>query len=531
MFFSPLGHRYRELLALGLAYNNIGFLCLGAPIAATSGAGADFAANTLNDVCMKARLRIAALAPLRVHPQFALPLLRSCIATGFTHLLRTFDYGPVLLQAAASFDAAILAGFFTILDVPPDRLTPTELHCATSQIRLPLSLSGLGLRSMVDVAACAYVTMFNTHMPLVTARLADFGTAVPPAFSTPYEAAIRRLRALGPKFDAATLRAAMGQRALSALVDEQSLATLLVYIRRLPKASVPERFCVTNCARLLSLAASAGKKGSATRGASQLSFGWLTVRPVLHGLHAFGAGSFRFCLFFRLGLPPCWAATIVNATICRGDQCSAHLDRCWHHYLACPSSSRARTILHDALNAFFARWCLRAKVSVTVDPHGTVSFSDRRPGDTILRGQLDWVGSGGTFDVALFLDFVVPHPCVATHTRGGASRFAGSAAFSAEKSKRAGFRLCMGGITEPASFRPIALETYGLLGASAANTFWGIARQIVARTPSTMALEDKAARSAAKGVLRSFYTDMSCVLNQNLYTLFRTRSTAADAGS
>jgi hypothetical protein len=529
MFYVPNNHRHRQLSDLGLVRNDAGFLCLGAPFASSTPAGILFVTKAFANVTATARLRIAALAPLRAHPQFSLPLLRSCISTGFSHLLRTYDFGPTILSAAAAFDAAILDGFFGILDISPSQLTAPELHCVTSQIHLPLRMSGLGLRAMTDVAACSYITMFNTHQALVSTRLADYGLLPTPAFSAPYEAAIRHLSARGGQFEAATLRAAPCQHALTALVDDSLLCGLLTYLLRLPKAEAPPDFQASMSARLLSLCASAGKHGSASRGASQLSYGWLTVRPVLSGAHAFGPGSFRCCLLFRLGLPPCWAAAIANATTCRGGVCSAALDRAWHHYLACPSSAGARTALHDALNLLFADWCRKAKVSVSVDPRGTVLFCDRRPGDTILRGQLDWLGSGGTCDVALFLDFVIAHPCAASHIKKGSDRFAGSAALSQERVKRSRFKACLPSIPEAAAYRPMAAETYGLGGASMLNTLYGVARQIVARTPATMGLDDKAAKSATKAVLRSFCTDFSCCLNKNLYSLFLKRSFAGTA--
>ena len=275
-------------------------------------------------------------------------------------------------------------------------------------------------------------------------------------------------------------------------------------------------------ARLFSLSASPGKKRAILPGACVPTYGWLIAHPS-KGLPA---QPFLFAMLFRLGLPPSLASFFANVTKCGGGRCSADLDEAWHHFLTCKSFSAARIRLHDALNKFFADWVRAyAKLNVEVDLTGNVAGTQQRPGDSILRGQIDWLGDGGTFDIALFIDFVLPHAGDTHANAHGAKRMAGRAAAWSENDKRVNFEKCRPGIQEPCTFRPFALETCGFVGPSMANTLLGISTQIVSRSRGPI-LDEAKKKKAAKRVLRAFYSDLSVQLYGQLYVVFA-RSAAA----
>jgi hypothetical protein len=394
------------------------FDILGSPIG-----DLQFCSERVERLCVANEKLLARIVDLG-DPQAALHLLRTCASFNkFVYLARTTP--PSLIQQALGrCDEEIREAFASLAALQvSDR--------AWEQCQLSLSRGGLGLRSMVQHCAAAFVTSHIAALPdVVTSHLA---------------AAVDILNAqLEGKLGADPLDRLMlqppSQRDLSSRIDSLGAKSLLQDCTR---------------ADLLRLSALAAPRSAA----------WLMAMPCRGPLDlTLSPDQMQVALQLRLGLPLAGPADSCPV-------CSKTLDIFGHHSLTC-SRSDSRVTRHNRLrDALF--WLLAAAGMSPQKEQGSFEEDRTRPADVLVP---DWkLGKSGAFDIT------VVSPLTSTLLSGAGGNDAVTPAelrkHEENDAKCADLHwLCV----------PLAVDSYGQWGDEAHVAFREIALRLSTRTKVTV---------------------------------------------
>jgi len=320
------------------------FQILGSPIG-----GLDFCAARVRLLCDANKKLLGRIVELG-DPQAALHLLRTCASfSKFVYLARTTP--PSLVrQALVRCDEETREAFASLAALQlSDR--------AWAQCRLSLSRGGLGLRSVAEHCAAAFVTSHIAALPdTVTAHLSEAVGMLN----------TQLLGALGADPLAGLMFKPPGQRELSARIDSLGVKSLLKDCSR------------TDEVRLCSLGA-------------PRSSAWLLAMPCRGPLDlTLTADQMQVALQHRLGLP-----LAAPADTC--PDCAKELDSLGHHSLTCGRGDY-RTTRHNRLRDSLFSLLAAAGMSPQKE-QGSFEADRTRPADVLVP---DWkLGKSGAFDITV----------------------------------------------------------------------------------------------------------------------------------
>ena len=224
---------------------------------------------------------------------------------------------------------------------------------------------------------------------------------------------------------------------------------------------------------------SAARLRSAAVGAASA---WLACSPTARATQLSSA-AFVAAGRHRLGHGP---ASAVAAPPCMCDAGSAPAP---DHGMTCTGTAGARTMRHDIMASAWRRVIRKAGCGSSAEPAYAGLAGDARAAARAGLRRGDICARVGTS--ILVLDVVITHPAASSYV-GAASSTSGSAARRAEQDKRREFaRMGDGGGYE---FVPLAAETYGRLGLSAARFLSGLG-DVVAASGGSKAAFVRFARS------------------------------------
>lgn len=282
-------------------------------------------------------------------PQAALHLLRTCASFGkFVYLTRTTP--PELVRVAlAECDLDIRACFSSLAAL---QLTDR----AWSQARLSLSHGGIGLRSVAEHCAAAYITSHIRALPgVVTAHLVSAVDIFSQQLGPDGNFDLDRLLETPPK-----------QRALSTRLEKLGAAALRA-----------------GCTQVDGLRLSSVE---APRSAA-----WLMALPCRGPLDlTLEPDQMQVALQHRLGLP----LSVAGEKCCF---CGSALDLLGHHHLTC-SSGDYRTSRHNQLRNALFTLCGAAGLSPQKE-QGSFEHDRTRPADVLVPA---WkLGKSAAFDLTV----------------------------------------------------------------------------------------------------------------------------------
>ena len=315
-----------------------GFVLLGSPIGSHQ-----FEAGKIEERIEAVR-QITAHLPLIKDPQSEFVLLRSCFSLPkMMYLLRTIN--PSQHQALlATFDTVIRDSITQILGVGVN-------DQQWSQVPLPVTMGGLGLRSAVDHSAAAYVASVIAAEPLKE-RILIHGDK-PCSLENALMLLSNKVGEVMGREDVEGVT----QKVISLKVDLHLQLTLLDSLTEL-----------RDKARMASLSLS--HTGD-----------WLNVVPSHSlGLHL-RPREFIVSILYRLGIPiylsdgPCPA-------------CNNYSDKYGHHSISCGTQGE-RIARHTHLVDALYHTAVSASLAPVREERGLIPDSDARPGDILIPC---WVG-------------------------------------------------------------------------------------------------------------------------------------------
>ena len=301
------------------------------------------------------------------------------------------------------------------------------------QAKLPISLGGLGVRSVEDLALPCYIASLHAALPL----LRSISPGLLPANSTPLalQGAIQQFAEMTgiedlPPASSASSQRAWDTRSATAVRDRMVDSANQLHRARLLAASQPH------------------------------TAAWLQAVPVPSlGLHL-DEESVRVAMALRLG------AAVCEQHRCR--LCGRQVDKLGHHGLSCAKSA-GRLPRHAHLNDVVRRGLASAGIPAVLEPVGLDRGDGRRPDGLTLFPY-----SGGmclTWDATCtdtFADSVLIQSALEP----------GVAARNAEVRKQRHYSE----ISSRYKFVPIAVETSGVLGPATSKFIRELGQLITART-------------------------------------------------
>ena len=386
----------------------LGITLLGAPVGHEG-----FIAQSLQEKVDKIA-SITALLPDLQDPHVEFCLLRSCLALPkLMFLLRTVDTSGHL-DILAEYDRLVREALIKILGCPLEDL-------AWDQAKLPVSMTGLGLRSAIDHSLAAYSTSFLASQPLVQRLL--------------HADAEQEASQLDPALLAA-LAAKMGEEVED--VTQESLAGLRQKV-------VSSKIDLANKNLLLT---HIGEIGDERETARMNSLGlpkagaWLNCSPLpALGLHLRGA-EFVVACKFRLGL-----AVYDQPGPC--PNCGKNSDVLGDHSMVCGTGGE-RILRHNAIRDALFDTAVAAGLAPLKEGRALLPGNNRRPADVLVPL---WAGG---LDAAL--DVTVTHP-LQDATRARAATTPGYAMTVAFENKcRVTEDLCR---EQGIAFIPVVAESLG----------------------------------------------------------------------
>jgi hypothetical protein len=393
----PLGRGIPQVTGLGITL-------LGASVGPTS-----FVRRELEARVEKIEA-VTMLLPSLKDPHLEFVLLRACLALPkISFILRTTDTSG-LTDILAEFDRTTRQALNQILGAPVDGR-------AWQQAQLPVSMTGMGLRSAEDHAPAAFAASFLASRPLASDLIGRQEGEGPAALAQPV------LDLLSAKVGEVMTEesAGVGQKALGLAIDKHNTERLL--------EEVGEEGEVREVARLASL-------GLPQAGA------WLLTAPILAlGLHL-QASEFIMAAKYRLGCPVYSSAGPCPA-------CQAPSDRMGDHALCCGHWGE-RISRHNALRDAIFNTAASAALSPVKEGQFLLPGVGRRPADVYIPG---WAGGR---DAAL--DVTVINP-LQQDTIVGAAATPGHALQVAHKRKMTGAAEACA--RQGIAFVPLAFESLG----------------------------------------------------------------------
>jgi hypothetical protein len=328
--------------------------------------------------------------------QIAYTLLRSCCSFGkIVYFLRTIPSFKIS-STCADFDKRVLTCFENILSVSLD-------NSSISQASLPLSKSGLGLRSAASHATACFIgssSSAKNHSPLdisIDQRCIDsYNSRV----ASPIDS-----------------NSQLPQKELSSKIDSVTLENLLASKSMYTKARM---------------------KSILGRGASA----WLTVIPSSN--MSFSNRQYQIAMRLHLGLP-----VYPSKTKCACK--TGHLDRFGIHALACKTKGDIIS-RHNAVRNVIHNYCEEAGLTAELEKGNLLGdYADkRRPADVLIKNF--------SLNSDHCLDIAITSPLQDKYI-AGASSTEGYAASNYYKFKLSKYAEAV--IKENMVFQPIVLETFG----------------------------------------------------------------------
>jgi hypothetical protein len=372
--------------------------------------------------------------------QVALPMLTRCYVQRPSYLARTVAPLPAEIGLFRAFDERMLQEFASILAHPS--FSSPEHSLAQSQVRLPISMGGVGLRSVAETAPAAFLGGWA----LVASRVAEcFRTATDTRHLSEAIGAVQtedygfqqRLRtAVGLLPPAGQEALGFSSWAAGLEMDVQSQVTAVLDEARQSElreqTQTPE-----GRARLLSVAGP---------GAGQ----WLVSTPLLHILRI-EHSLFQTALTMLLGLPHPVLAGIGRCACRESLESDGASGR---HFLRC-STGPERTAVHDRVRDAVYGIMREGGFRTTREQSGLMPIVE---GET--RGRvIDLVGVDPQGQGMMLEDTTVADYCRPGVLRSSAVQ-TGAAAREAEVGKRRKYHDHPQGDT----FYAQAVETHGCLG-------------------------------------------------------------------
>lgn len=471
-----------------LCFEAVGLKYLGAPYYSHHPRGHAYAraffSSTLDSISFDLDcIRKATLRPLgrnSLSPRHAWLLITRCAQPRWQHLLRACRPDGRLFEACVEFDLRLSdAAVHTLIGVPLRRLLDGQPHPLVSlfhgQIRMPVRLTGIGLRSSVHLAvaaslavdvsltqeACHHLAVHGNRYAADSFLSADFGDVVAWLRRCPRLATLHRIGSVqdlinrlihvgetggqpeeGPENDRADPAQAMFSCALEDLAFD--------HLHREACTSDPSSAARLLCLRDAPLA---------------ISSGWFTHHPPF-GLPDLRPPSFRLSLCFRFGVNPAQCGVVRRVTRCGGAiTCSATLDDSMHHLFRC--NTGPRSTLHNDIARALWRYVHHSPgiptLEAFVEERDTVRESRERPFDIMFRGDL---GSPPLSAGCLCVDLTIRHEALPSFAiKGRASTDPAISLADAAARKRAAFgKLVHAGrvnLQDEYVYHPWAISTYG----------------------------------------------------------------------
>jgi hypothetical protein len=398
-----------------------------------------------------------------IEPHIAFFLLRNCLA--IPKLVYSLRSAPTFLEQdlLRSFDTTMRQGLEILLNVSLD-------DNAWLQATLPVSLGGIGFRSVESLAFPAYLSSSASTSDLVSSLLAEYPTTPDP----------KRAQALA-SWSAAT---GLTEEPIS---KEQRMWDLPILNTQ---STVLVESIVTPESKARILAAQRKESGA-----------WLTALPSANLGNLLDKASLRIAFCLRLGIPMCHPHTCV---------CGSPVDKFGNHGLSC--RMLAGTIpRHTELNAILKRALASAHVNSILEPAGMSRDDGKAPDGMTL---VPWSRGKCLVWDATCADTTCKSYVQAT------SRAAGAAAERREILKRSKYRF----LENNYIFCPFAVETLGTFGVEALNLVKDLGkriREVTGEPRSRLFLTQRISiaiqRGNAIGILASLPQSSSEALHEIFY--------------
>ena len=394
-------------------------------------------------------------------------LLRTCVIPRTGYLCRTVR-PDLLLPAARAVDDMIAHTLCAVFHIDPAIFTAaatSEQRLAAVRARLPTSLQGAGLRSMVTTSQAAYVASLRAVAPSIAAG------------SSP---AVRAaLRSLSP----ATLSDAAAAPSLRAAVDASMAVVAVMPAEDKPLLAL-DKFCEppkgTGLQRRITHAVEAAVHARAVADARPNE----VLRAFLHSCDG------RWVRTMRVA----WLQLSNEETVVRMQRYLRQPLSVLAGIVGCPGLDTPPTIidrygdgllsgykapednewnvLHHALCRLLAYFGRQAHASVTLEG-GKIRGTRKRPGDARFAGDAGthgWVAAGTR---ELWTDATCVCPVLPTYVHAAAAR-RGAAAATASTHKHTKYRRDIPGHV---FFLPLAFETEGFHTPDLEKLLVGLARK------------------------------------------------------
>ena len=397
--------------------------------------------------------------------QCALRLLTSVYVQRPSYLMRTTPLSPALSQHLHAYDLRIRSAAESI--VGATAFDGPEGQLARSQMTLPISLGGLGLRSTSEIAPAALLGSWCRSASMVVCRFPSLSRAVTTDVETgglPFQAALRAARDVLPA-SARQLLPPFHQLGLQAIPDIQERLTRAIEMERAE-----------------ALRESVGDSVGRARLLSQTAPGagaFLTAVPLMQSLR-FTHECFRTALRTRLGLPH---PAIAGVRRC---ECGEELQEgilAGQHLLRCGRGGE-RTLTHDGIRDVVFVILREAGLSVRREARGIFPL---RGNETEGR-VMDLVAADPQGGPRLLVDVTVADPLQAPVTAAAVER--GHAARAAEALKTTKYS----DHSPDDTLVPAAIETYGCLGGQFDSLLRTCARRAAALRVDESQIGEEASR-------------------------------------
>jgi hypothetical protein len=395
--------------------------------------------------------------------------IRMCIASTFSHMLRTVDPDVTRSHAQRIDDATILT-VMRLLGHGSDAgvMNGTTVAARSARVRLflPLTHGGYGLTSCAATADAAFIGSWATTGTLVELAI-PFSTAALPGEAEqptaalghvqPLDGALARLKldveALdkpsevpADALDTIRMKRKGVQRQLSELVAQQKYNTLL--------ASFDATSAAGKIASASLLSASGAHAGA-----------WLQASPAFHSTQL-NDGEFVIASNMRLQLPQRLVRVRGGATKCT--RCPATHTPEGDHAFCCPHTQGLRTERHTVINKAFYRAALNnqrvsGRLVARMERPVTELFAYKpgRQGEGQRRGDVVISHAPDPLNRKV-LDWMITHPTPNTAGHDADAHERGSAAKRGAAGKTTSYTRDFH--MSSADIIPLLMETYGCMG-------------------------------------------------------------------
>jgi hypothetical protein len=372
--------------------------------------------------------------------QLAYRLLRECVVQRPSYFTRIMEPTEEWFAALHDFDDVISGTLCTLLRVTEttDEEELATIGQAVRQSRLPIRMGGMGLVSVAAVAPLSYLCSWAQTLPTLVETFPDI-------FPSP-----------GPESGPLCPGRATAAGLISHLGDfpsEEDLAH-----------EYPDRLFQSWSGRLHAhtqtlLVDDITEDSHSIRMGSVLGTqagAWLTAAPrSLGDRFHMSSAAWGFAARFRLGLDPLELDHISSCST----GCTMELDQRGsgrlHHILGCRYGGH-RMRRHRTLVEEVAAIAAESRIGTSVIMEDAAMFHDVHPegvSETTLRPDISYTESAGTVSIALDVTIRTP---VSTP---------GLAASRAEREKARKYAPWLAARPGSAELRPLAIETYGHMGA------------------------------------------------------------------